>query len=253
MAHRNFQSLAVLLSILLLTPQFGLAQEESAIRIKVLAGEAGINNINQNVVVEPMIEIQDANGKPIPKATVTLRSPATGPSVTFFGASRVSTLTTDDQGRVRAAGMLPNSEEGTFNIEVEAAYNNMTSATTITQTNAVAPGDPKPKKKGRRLETAGGHRRRGRRRHRCRGATRRNRYGVADQRRRGLGERRRTALAAWTASTNEHERYQPCEGSRQQLHPLFLGQFSLPRCTPNSRSRSKMRTCFASSAAPGTR
>ncbi len=148
MAHRNFQSLAVLLSILLLTPQFGLAQEESAIRIKVLAGEAGINNINQNVVVEPMIEIQDANGKPIPKATVTLRSPATGPSVTFFGASRVSTLTTDDQGRVRAAGMLPNSEEGTFNIEVEAAYNNMTAATTITQTNAVAPGDPKPKKKG---------------------------------------------------------------------------------------------------------
>ncbi len=148
MAHRNFQSLAILLSILLLTPQLGLAQEDSAIQIKVLAGEAGINNINRNVVVEPIIEIQDANGKPISKATVTLRSPATGPSVTFFGASRVSTLTTDDQGRVRASGMLPNSEEGTFNIEVEAAYNNITAAATITQTNAVAPGDPKPKKKG---------------------------------------------------------------------------------------------------------
>ena len=251
MAHRNFQSLAVLLSILLLTPQFGLAQEESVIRIKVLAGEAGINNINQNVVVEPMIEIQDANGKPIPKATVTLRSPATGPSVTFFGASRVSTLTTDDQGRVRAAGMLPNSEEGTFNIEVEAAYNNMTAATTITRRmpsrrairsrkrrasvgdcwRSSAPGPP-PASLPRRDATKP---------LRCRRPASR-----------GLGERRRTALAAWTASTNEHERYQPCEGSRQQLHPLFLGQFSLPRCTPNSRSRSKMRTCFASSAAPGT-
>ncbi len=147
MAHRNFQSLAVLLSILLGIPQFGLAQDQG-IQIKVLAGEAGINNINQNVVVEPIIEVQDSNGRPVAKATVTLRSPATGPSVTFFGASRVSTLTTDDQGRVRAAGMLPNSEEGTFNIEVEAAYNNMTATTTITQTNAVAPGDPKPKKKG---------------------------------------------------------------------------------------------------------
>lgn len=148
MAHRNFRSLAVLLSILLAAPQFGLAQEDSGIQIKVLAGESGINNINSNVVVEPVIEVQDANGKPIPKATVTLRSPATGPSVTFFGASRVSTLTTDDQGRVRAAGMLPNSEEGTFHIEVEAAYNNMTAQAAITQTNAVAPGDPKPKKRG---------------------------------------------------------------------------------------------------------
>lgn len=147
MAHRNFQSLAVLLSGLLLTPQIGLTQD-SAIQIRVLSGEAGINNITRNVVVEPIIEIQDANGKPIPKATVTLRSPATGPSVTFFGASRVSTLTTDDQGRVRAAGMLPNATEGTFNIEVEATYNNMTAETTITQTNAVAPDDPKPKKKG---------------------------------------------------------------------------------------------------------
>ncbi len=147
MVHRNFRLLAVLLSVLLAMPTFGLAQD-SGIQIRVLAGEAGINNINQNVVVEPMIEVQDANGKPIPKASVTLRSPATGPSVTFFGASRVSTLTTDDQGRARAAGMLPNSEEGTFDIEVEASFNNMTANTTITQTNAVAPGDPKPKKKG---------------------------------------------------------------------------------------------------------
>jgi hypothetical protein len=145
--HRNFQLLAVLLSVLLATPTFGLAQG-SGIQVKVLSGEAGINNINQNVVVEPMVEVQDANGKPIPKATVTLRSPATGPSVTFFGASRVSTLTTDDQGRARAAGMMPNSEEGTFDIEVEASFNNMTANTTITQTNAVAPGDPTPKKKG---------------------------------------------------------------------------------------------------------
>lgn len=148
MAQRNFQFLAVLLSMLLLVPQSGWAQDGSTIQIKVLAGDDGINNINSNVVVEPIIEIQDAEGRPIPKAAVTLRAPATGPSVTFFGASRVSTLTTDDQGRVRAAGMLPNSEEGTFYIEVEASYNNMTAEAAITQTNAVAPGEPKPKKKG---------------------------------------------------------------------------------------------------------
>ena len=95
-----------------------------------------------------MIEVVDAEGKPIEKATVTLRAPAEGPSVTFFGASRVATVTTDDQGRVRVTGVLPNTHVGTFRIEVEAEFNNMSATAIITQSNAVAPGQPKPKRRG---------------------------------------------------------------------------------------------------------
>lgn len=146
MAHLFFQVLAVWLSVLLFVPA-SFAQG-GAIQIRVLAGDGGINNINSNVAVEPVIEIADATGKPLPKATVILRAPGTGPSVTFFGASRVATMTTDDQGRVRVSGMLPNTQQGTFRIAVEAEYNNMTATTEITQSNAVAPGEPKPKRRG---------------------------------------------------------------------------------------------------------
>ncbi|MXY68285.1 MAG: carboxypeptidase regulatory-like domain-containing protein [Acidobacteriia bacterium] len=147
MVHLSLQALAVALCALLVIPPPASALD-AAIQIRVLAGEGGINNINQNVAAEPIIEVVDATGKPVAKAAVTLRSPASGPSVTFFGASRVATVTTDDQGRVRVSGMLPNTIEGTFQIDVEAEYNSSTATATITQSNAVAPGDVRPKRQG---------------------------------------------------------------------------------------------------------
>ncbi|MDE0109729.1 MAG: carboxypeptidase-like regulatory domain-containing protein [Bryobacterales bacterium] len=147
MVHLSLQALAVALCALLVIPPPVRAQD-AAIQIRVLVGEGGINNINQNVAAEPVIEVVDATGKPVAKAAVTLRSPASGPSVTFFGASRVATMTTDDQGRVRVSGMLPNTIEGTFQIDVEAEYNNSMATAAITQSNAVAPGDVRPKRRG---------------------------------------------------------------------------------------------------------
>ncbi len=147
MARFPMQSVAVLLSAVMALAPCARAQD-SAIQIRVLSGEGGINNINRNVAVEPELEVVDMTGKPVAKAAVTLRAPASGPSVTFFGASRVTTVTTDDQGRVRVSGMLPNTTEGTFQIEVEAEFNNATAGTVITQSNAVAPGEPRPKRRG---------------------------------------------------------------------------------------------------------
>ncbi len=147
MVHVFLQVLAVALSAMLVVPPQARALD-SAIQIRVLAGEGGINNINKNVAAEPVLEVVDSSGKPVAKATVTLRAPATGPSVTFFGASRVATMTTDEQGRVRVSGMLPNTMEGTFQIEVEAEYDNSTATSMITQSNAVAPGEMKPKRHG---------------------------------------------------------------------------------------------------------
>ena len=147
MASHLLQVLAVSLSFLLVAVP-AMQGQSAAIQIRVLAGDGGINNINRNVAVEPVIEIVDSDGRPVSKATVTLRSPASGPSVTFFGASRVATMTTDDQGRVRVSGMLPNTNEGTFQIDIEAEFNGMTATSSITQSNAVAPGEPKPKRSG---------------------------------------------------------------------------------------------------------
>jgi hypothetical protein len=147
MVHSFYQILAVSLSVLLAFPPV-VRSVDSAIQVRILAGDGGINNINRNVAVELLIEVVDSAGQPIRKATVTLRAPMSGPSVTFFGASRVTTMTTDDEGRVRVSGMLPNTIEGTFQIEVGAEFNNMSASTAITQSNAVAPGEPKPKRRG---------------------------------------------------------------------------------------------------------
>lgn len=147
MAHLFSQVLAVSLSVLLVAPSFAQGVG-GGIQIRVLAGDGGINNINNNVATEPVIEVVDSGGQPVAKATVTLRAPAAGPSVTFFGASRVATMTTDDQGRVRVTGMVPNTVEGSFQIEVQAEYNNLSATTAITQSNAVAPGQPRPKRRG---------------------------------------------------------------------------------------------------------
>ena len=140
------QVLAVALGALLVLPPQARAQD--AIQIRVLAGEGGVNDINKNVAAEPIIEVVDATGSPVAKATVTLRSPASGPSVTFFGASRVATMTTDEQGRVRVSVMVPNTIKGKFQIDVEAEHNNATAVAIITQTNEIAPGDVRRKRGG---------------------------------------------------------------------------------------------------------
>ena len=137
--------LSLLTTLALFTSTLAFGQE-GGIRIQVLNGDGGINNIEKRVVVEPVVEVLDADGKPIPKAVVIFKSPSTGPSVTFFGASRTTTLTTDDQGRAAAAGMTPTADEGTFLIDVEASYAGQKSTAQITQTNAYAPGAPKPRK-----------------------------------------------------------------------------------------------------------
>lgn len=138
------QVLSLLLSLCLLAPSAAVAQD-GGLKVVIVSGEGGINNIEKRVVVEPIVEVQDADGRPVPKAVVTFRSPATGPSVTFFGASRVSTVTTDESGRAQAAGMIPNTEEGSFYIDVEAKQEGRTATARITQTNAYAPGEPKRK------------------------------------------------------------------------------------------------------------
>jgi hypothetical protein len=140
-----YQALSCALSAALLTAPI-LQAQDGGLRVVVLRGEEGVNNIDQRIVVEPIVEVQDAEGKPVPKALVTFRSPAVGPSVTFFGASRSSTISTDDAGRAQATGMLPNTEPGAFHIDVEAAAQGMSASAQIAQSN-VAAAETKQEKK----------------------------------------------------------------------------------------------------------
>jgi hypothetical protein len=142
----GIRATATLLAVLLSAPSALWAQSDE-IRIEIIAGDGAINNIDTRVVVDPIVEVQDASGKPIPKAVVTFKSPATGPSVTFFGAAHSSTVTTDDSGRAQASGIVPNTEQGVFYIDVAATHGDADATARITQTNAFDLGSPKEEKK----------------------------------------------------------------------------------------------------------
>lgn len=140
------QNLALSLSLLLAAPWPLWAQAGGGLRIVPVAGEGAINNIEKRVVVEPIVEVQDEQGRPVEGARVEFRCPTSGPSATFFGASPSTTVETDETGRARAAGMSPNAEQGTFPIQITATHEGRTATFAMTQTNAVAPDAPKGKR-----------------------------------------------------------------------------------------------------------
>ena len=156
--RKGCRLLCLCLSTFLAMQPIAWSQEPQpqSIRILVLAGQDAINNVEKRVVTEPVVEVQDESGVPVAGAEVKFRSPATGPSATFYGATRTTTVTTDDKGRARAEGMNPNTDLGLFEIQVTATYGSLQADAAITQTNAVAPEESSKKRGpfGWRLMTA---------------------------------------------------------------------------------------------------
>jgi hypothetical protein len=123
------------------TPAAYAAQAPDAdIRIQTVAGQGAINNVARGSGFEPIIEVQDAKGRPISGATVTFTLPAVGPGGVFADGGRVLMVQSDENGRATARGLRPNRTLGQFEIRVNASYEGRTASTLVTQTNA-APAD----------------------------------------------------------------------------------------------------------------
>jgi hypothetical protein len=106
-------------------------------RVLVIRGDGAVNNISAQTAEEPVVEIRDDNGNPIEGAAVTFFVPATGPSVVFGGGATILGTVTDGAGRAAGTEMIPNDVQGSFQIEVQVAYQQRTATTTITQTNTL--------------------------------------------------------------------------------------------------------------------
>jgi hypothetical protein len=104
--------------------------------IQVIEGQNAINNIHRNTAYEPVVEVQDADGKPVAGASVTFTLPSVGASATFTDGAKTLILQTDAMGRAAARGLHPNNQTGQFEIRVTAAYKGDTASAIITQTNA---------------------------------------------------------------------------------------------------------------------
>jgi hypothetical protein len=106
------------------------------ISIQVIEGQNAINNIRRNTAFEPVVEIQNAEGKPITGASVTFSLPSVGPGASFADGAKTLMVQTDASGRAAARGLHPNSQTGQFEIRVNASFEGETASATITQTNA---------------------------------------------------------------------------------------------------------------------
>ena len=110
--------------------------QTSAISIRVLEGNAAINNISRKTAYAPVVQVIDASGEAVAQATVTFTVPAIGAGGRFSDGGTTLTITTDEEGKAAGRGLTPNSTPGQFEIRVTASSAGRTARAVITQTNA---------------------------------------------------------------------------------------------------------------------
>jgi hypothetical protein len=135
---RRASSLSALLGCLLAL-QASQSQPVAKLNIVIVEGQGAVNNIRQRTAREPVVQIQDANRRPVAGAAVTFILPSAGPSGVFPNGSSVVTTVTDENGQAAALGLRPNNMPGEFQIRVTAAYRGQTASASISQTNVGTP------------------------------------------------------------------------------------------------------------------
>jgi hypothetical protein len=128
-------------------PGLGRAQDKQ-LKIVILEGEGAFNDMKHRVARNPVVEVRDESGRPVPGAQVTFSLPEIGPGGTFAGGSKKFTVTTDAQGRAAAEGLKPNAIEGRFHTRVTATAAGVTGSIAISQRNTLAGGFVEVRKGG---------------------------------------------------------------------------------------------------------
>jgi hypothetical protein len=132
------------IALLVLEPAVPLGAQEAApppksLQIVILDDEAPLNNISERTAREPIVQVQDENHKPLAGAAVLFAiHPAAGGAGALFanGASTLSVVT-NSNGVARASGLVMNNVKGTWQLQVTASKDGLTSSTTINETNVV--------------------------------------------------------------------------------------------------------------------
>ena len=133
--------LALALSVLLVVqpvlsrPPQGAAPQK--LNIVILEGDGAINNIRQRTAREPIVQVTDENNQPVAGASVTFLLPDSGPGAKCPSGARSLTVISDNKGQAVAKGLRHNGQQGKFEIQVRASYQELETTATISQANAV--------------------------------------------------------------------------------------------------------------------
>ena len=129
--------LAASLPFFLLAAQLPGQDPVQSLRIEVIEGDGAINNVKQRFAREPIVQVEDENRKPVAGAAVTFLLPNQGASGIFPNGARSFTTITDANGRAVARGLRP-TNNGQFEIRVNASKDGKTATKNIRVTNAIA-------------------------------------------------------------------------------------------------------------------
>lgn len=116
-----------------------LHAQDTTLRIAVIAGEGSRQYAGQKVRVDPAVEVDDENGKPVEGAPVIFTLPASGPSGAFESGGPSLRVLTDAQGRATAPGIRLNHLMGPFVITVNASSEGRTGTAVIHEIIAKPP------------------------------------------------------------------------------------------------------------------
>jgi hypothetical protein len=121
-------------------PAQAVASTAPALKIVILEGEDVSNNIKERTAREPIIQVEDENHKPVAGAAVLFSIDSQGghAGASFLHAAKTFAGQTDENGRIVARGYHPNTHTGQFHINVTASKGNLTTHTTISQSNITA-------------------------------------------------------------------------------------------------------------------
>jgi hypothetical protein len=106
------------------------------LRVLPLQGDQAVNIVRTTVFTPVVVEVRDADDRPVEGATVTFELPPMGPGGYFAGQALTQSVRTNYRGQAAMSGFRPNSEAGRFTIKVTARRGNEFGATTVQQTNA---------------------------------------------------------------------------------------------------------------------
>ncbi len=108
------------------------------LRLVVVEGEGALNSIEARRAREPVVRLEDEEGRPVAGAAVNFSLPLQGAGGYFDGREASLTVTTGAGGIAVGRGLKPNNVAGPFTIRATASSGGRTATATIHQTN-VAP------------------------------------------------------------------------------------------------------------------
>ena len=117
MSFNRFYTL-LLLSVSLIQAQ----NSTSGYRISVIDGEGALNSVASKTAREPVVQVSDANHRPVVGAYVEFDAPGSGAGATFGAAGTHFSTTTNSDGLAVGSNIKQNGISGPYAIQVHVSF-----------------------------------------------------------------------------------------------------------------------------------